>query len=148
MNEISPRPWRIETKHINDHGTIVERKNVVDANGSEIETEIGEWDEGKWTHIIKCVNEHDSIVAERDNLESEKEYWIEMWEQEKELSKGQKEVLIQRAEKAEAEVAELKRIGTGTVRETICKLSRRCEALEKENERLKEFEFMYNGLNK
>ena len=105
MSEINPSPWAVNEGEF--RGDFITSIEIHDAEGEAILDFMS--DEKKLAeHIVKCVNEHDSLIARAEKAENDKLVWFETWEQEKELSKGQKEVLIQRTEKAGAEVEKLK----------------------------------------
>ena len=90
MSEISPRPWSLLGIKIYDAKT--ERIISVD-----------EWRLQDLAHLIKCVNEHDALVAEVERLN--KELVSEVI-----LDRCIFNALERRAEKAEAEVEELKEV--------------------------------------
>jgi Xaa-Pro aminopeptidase len=62
MSNISPRPWRIKDTDILDaNGELIDFHSVP-YEGSVASRE-------DWEHIVKAVNEHDSLVAEVERLE-------------------------------------------------------------------------------
>ena len=71
MSEISPRPWKVE--HARD-ALDTYRRIIVDAKGQEIVIMRAKDFCDYATcmpdaeHIVKCVNEHDSLVFEIDSL--------------------------------------------------------------------------------
>ena len=93
MSEICKRPWKI-TK--NRSGEIC----ILDADRYWITNFTGE-DEAEY--IVKCVNEHDALIAEVERLN--KELVSEVI-----LDRCIFNALERRAEKAEAEVEELKEV--------------------------------------
>ena len=57
MSEISARPWYITKNHYNTWD-INNKNNLI----------LSDVDESYAQHIVKCVNEHDALVAEVERL--------------------------------------------------------------------------------
>lgn len=66
MHKINTRPWKIAEIEEEEDDRIVKYEHLVDANGNALEPYIHNADKPTLEFIVKCVNEHDSLVAERN----------------------------------------------------------------------------------